>query len=46
MYDHIKRYGWVLPLHIYWNQKKLLKDFKEQVIVPAESKARTHGPHQ
>jgi hypothetical protein len=46
MYDHIKRYGWVLPLHIYSNQEKLLEDLKEQVIVPAESKARALGPHQ
>jgi len=46
MYDHIKHYGWVLPLHIYSNQPKLLEDLKEHVIVPAESKARALGPHQ
>jgi hypothetical protein len=40
MYDHIKRYGWVLPLVEYQNQQALLKDLELKVIVPAEAKAK------
>ena len=40
MYDHIKRYGWVLPLVEYENQHVLLKDLELKVIVLAEAKAK------
>jgi hypothetical protein len=40
MYDHIKRYQWVLPIHPYKNQKTLLRELKPKVIAPAEAKAK------
>jgi hypothetical protein len=40
MYDHIKRYGWVLPLVRYEGQYSLLADLEAKVIVPAEKKAK------
>jgi hypothetical protein len=39
MYDHIKRYPWVLPVVIYENQESLLREIELKVIVPAEDKA-------
>ncbi len=39
MYDHIRRYPWVLPVVPYDNQSALVMDLKEKVIVPAEQKA-------
>jgi uncharacterized protein YjbI with pentapeptide repeats len=40
MYDHIRRYHWVLPLVLYENQEALLTDLEPKVIVPAEEKAK------
>jgi len=40
MYDHIKRYDWVLPLFRYENQGALLTELKPKVIDPAEAKAK------
>jgi len=40
MYDHIKRYTWVLPLFEYESQKTLLQDLELRVIAPAEEKAK------
>ena len=40
MYDHIKRYAWVLPLFEYESEKKLLQDLELKVIAPAEEKAK------
>jgi uncharacterized protein YjbI with pentapeptide repeats len=40
MYDHIKRYHWVLPLVSYENQDALLAELESKVIVPAEEKAK------
>jgi uncharacterized protein YjbI with pentapeptide repeats len=37
MYDHINRYGWVLPLHRYSNQQELLDGLRKQLILPADS---------
>lgn len=39
MYDHIKRYPWVLEICHYQSLEKLLSCFEKQVISPAESKA-------
>jgi hypothetical protein len=39
MYDHIKRYPWVLPLVFYENQEALLTILDANVILPAEQKA-------
>jgi uncharacterized protein YjbI with pentapeptide repeats len=40
MYDHIKRYPWVLPLVPYENQEALLTQLAPKVIAPAEKKAK------
>jgi uncharacterized protein YjbI with pentapeptide repeats len=40
MYDHIKRYHWVLPLVLYENQETLLTEIEPKVIAPAEAKAK------
>jgi len=40
MYDHIKRYAWVLPLFEYESQKTLLQELELRVIAPAEEKAK------
>ncbi len=40
MYDHIKRYPWVLPIHHYTNLADLLATLEERVIDPAEHKAQ------
>jgi len=43
MYDHIKRYDWVLPIYVYRNQRSLLKQLAAQVIGPAETQAKQCG---
>jgi len=40
MFDHIKRYPWVLPLHQYKDTKALLASLKRKVIAPAQAKAK------
>lgn len=40
MYDHIKRYPWVLDIYQYRNIASLLRHLPEEVIIPAEAKAR------
>jgi hypothetical protein len=40
MYDHIKRYPWVLKLHRYKNLTDLLPSLRKKVIEPAEQKAQ------
>jgi hypothetical protein len=40
MYDHIKRYQSVLPIHSYRDKKTLLKDLKPKVILLAQAKAK------
>jgi len=44
MYDHIKRYPWVLPLVPYENREALLTDLQFRVIAPAEAKAKEQAP--
>jgi hypothetical protein len=44
MYDHIKRYDWVLPLVEYENQQTLMSELELKVIVPAEAKAKQQMP--
>jgi hypothetical protein len=39
MYDHIKRYPWVLPTFFYENQDALIAELALKVIAPAEAKA-------
>jgi len=40
MYDHIRRYPWVLPIQQYRDLADLLVHLSERVIAPAEMKAR------
>ena len=44
MYDHIKRYSWVLPLVPYKNREALLAALPLEVIAPAEAKAKEQVP--
>jgi uncharacterized protein YjbI with pentapeptide repeats len=38
MFDHFRRYPWVLPLHQYHDAADLLATFKDNVISPVETK--------
>jgi hypothetical protein len=38
MFEHFRRYPWVLPLHLYDTLDQLIADLGEQVIRPAEDK--------
>ena len=40
MYDHIKRYPWVLPVRTYGELGALIAQLDELVIAPAEAKVR------
>jgi len=39
MFEHFKRYPWVLPIHRYKDLDDLLKSLPEKVIAPIEAKA-------
>lgn len=39
MYDHIKKYPWVLPVYRYSDEASLLEALQEKIIAPAEQKA-------
>jgi uncharacterized protein YjbI with pentapeptide repeats len=39
MFEHFKRYGWVLETHVYESSERLIADLKDKVIAPAEAKA-------
>jgi hypothetical protein len=38
--DFLKTYDWVIPIHFYEDQASLLASLKEQIIEPAEQKAK------
>jgi uncharacterized protein YjbI with pentapeptide repeats len=40
MFDFILKFPWVLDTHRYMDQTTLLREFKEEVIDPAEAKAK------
>ena len=40
MFEHFRRYPWVLEPVLYENQKTLLKELGKKVIAPAETKAK------
>ena len=39
MFEHFRRYSWVLELVLYENQQALLVELEPKVIAPAEAKA-------
>ena len=40
MFEHLKRYPWVLEAYIYDGTEELLVSLPEKVIAPAEKKAK------
>ena len=44
MFEHFKRFPWVLPIYRYQDQASLLAELEMQVIAPAEAKAREQMP--
>ena len=40
MFEHFKRYPWVLAVHHYRDLADLLASLQDQVIAPAEAKAQ------
>jgi hypothetical protein len=40
IFEHFRRYPWVLPAHIYEDQDSLLATLESHVIGPAEAKAK------
>jgi hypothetical protein len=40
MFDFIRKFPWVLDTHCYTDQTTLLAELKEEVIDPAEAKAK------
>ena len=39
LFEHIQRYGWVLPVKVYENRSSLLAELEQSVITLAETKA-------
>jgi uncharacterized protein YjbI with pentapeptide repeats len=44
MFEHFKRYPWVLPVYEYEDTPQLLASLTDQVIVPAEAKVKELRP--
>ena len=40
MFEHFRRYPWVLPIYRYDSQDQLIADLSERVIRPAEIKVQ------
>jgi hypothetical protein len=40
MFEHFKRYPWVLPIYHYTDETSLLQSLKENVIAHVEQKAK------
>jgi Pentapeptide repeats (8 copies) len=40
MFDHFKKFPWVLPVYRYTDEASLLEALQEEIIVPAEQKAK------
>jgi hypothetical protein len=45
MFEHFRRFPWVLPVYQYIDQASLLQSLKENVIDPAEQKAKDLAQH-
>jgi uncharacterized protein YjbI with pentapeptide repeats len=44
MFEHFQRYPWVLPIHEYETQAKLIAELSDKVIEPAEAKVAELRP--
>lgn len=44
MFETFLRYPWVLPIYTYESKEKLLATIKENIIIPAEEKAKEQKP--
>jgi hypothetical protein len=44
MFEHFKRYPWVLPLYRYKSTKEVIASLQRKVIAPAELKAKKLSP--
>jgi hypothetical protein len=40
MFEHFTRFSWVLPVYRYTDEASLLQSLQENVIAPAEQKAK------
>ncbi len=45
MFEHFTNFPWVLPIHRYIDLASLLASFKDQIIEPAEKKAKALEKH-
>lgn len=45
MFEHFKRYPWVLPAVLYENEADLLANVETRVLLPAETRSRSQQPH-
>ncbi len=45
MFEHFTKFPWVLPIHRYSDLASLLASFKDQIIEPAEEKAKALEKH-
>jgi hypothetical protein len=46
MFDYIRKFPWVLDTYLYTEESSLLVNLQEQVIAPAEAKAKEQAQKQ
>ncbi|HEX6011113.1 MAG TPA: hypothetical protein VFY87_04760 [Geminicoccaceae bacterium] len=40
MFEHFRRYPWVLPTHVFASPERLITELGDRIIAPAEAKVR------